>query len=144
MKRLLAIPWFGPLLALLVVYALFAVLRPETFLGTANLITMTRQTTVVAIAAVGMTLVIMLGGIDLSVGSIVALTTVVTAGALRSGSGAFGAARLGLIAATKANFKSICTPPKIAKTVKPEARAREAYEIAYDRYVEIYPAIREI
>jgi xylulokinase len=58
--------------------------------------------------------------------------------------GAFGAARLGLIAATGANFAQICTPPKIAKTVKPEAKARQAYEIAYDRYVEIYPAIREI
>jgi xylulokinase len=58
--------------------------------------------------------------------------------------GAFGAARLGLIAATGADFRAICTPPKIAKSVKPEARAREAYEIAYDRYVEIYPAIREI
>src|SRR5262245_9842344 len=58
--------------------------------------------------------------------------------------GAFGAARLGLIAATGADFAQICTPPRIAKTVKPEAKAREAYEIAYDRYVEIYPAIREI
>ncbi|MGE3872654.1 MAG: xylulokinase [Parvibaculaceae bacterium] len=58
--------------------------------------------------------------------------------------GAFGAARLGLIAATGADFAQVCTPPRIAKTVKPEAKAREAYEIAYDRYVEIYPAIREI
>jgi xylulokinase len=58
--------------------------------------------------------------------------------------GAFGAARLGLIAATGANFAKVCTPPKIAKTVTPEAKAREAYEIAYDRYVEIYPAIKEI
>ena len=58
--------------------------------------------------------------------------------------GAFGAARLGLIAATGEDYTRICTPPKIAKTVKPELKAREAYEIAYDRYVQIYPAIREI
>jgi xylulokinase len=58
--------------------------------------------------------------------------------------GAFGAARLGLIAATGADFRKICTPPKIAKSVKPEAKAREAYEHAYERYVQIYPAIREI
>jgi xylulokinase len=58
--------------------------------------------------------------------------------------GAFGAARLGLIAATGENFARICTPPRIAKSIKPEAKARDAYEIAYDRYIEIYPAIREI
>ena len=85
MKGLLRLPWFGPLLALVVVYGLFAALAPDTFLGAPNLSTMARQTVVVAIAAVGMTLVIMLGGIDLSVGSVVALTTVVTAALLRQG-----------------------------------------------------------
>jgi len=58
--------------------------------------------------------------------------------------GAFGAARLGLIAATGADFTSVCTAPRIARTVKPEAKAREAYEKAYARYVQIYPSIREI
>lgn len=58
--------------------------------------------------------------------------------------GAYGAARLGLIAATGADYRKICTPPKIAKTVKPEAKARVAYEKAYARYVGLYPAIREI
>ncbi|WP_119274505.1 xylulokinase [Taklimakanibacter deserti] len=58
--------------------------------------------------------------------------------------GAFGAARLGLIAATGENFRKVCTPPRIAKSIKPEAKAREAYEHAYERYVQIYPAIREI
>ncbi len=58
--------------------------------------------------------------------------------------GAFGAARLGLIAATGADFASVCTAPRIAKTVKPEMRARDAYETAYARYVQIYPSIREI
>ena len=58
--------------------------------------------------------------------------------------GAFGAARLGLIAATGADFKSVCTTPRIARTVKPEAKARAAYETAYGRYVQIYPSIREI
>lgn len=58
--------------------------------------------------------------------------------------GAFGAARLGLIAATGADFASVCTAPRIARTVKPEARARAAYEKAYARYVQIYPSIREI
>jgi ribose transport system permease protein len=83
---LLRTPWFGPLLALLLVYALFAGLAPDTFLGAVNLWTMARQTVVVAIASAGMTYVILLGGIDLSVGSAVAITTVVIAALLRDGS----------------------------------------------------------
>ena len=80
-------PWFGPLLALILVYALFSALAPDTFLASANLWTMARQTVVVAIAAVGMTYVILLGGIDLSVGSAVAITTVVVAALLRQDAG---------------------------------------------------------
>lgn len=87
MKAWMRRPWFGPLVALVVVYALFVALRPETFAGSTNLVTMARQTVVVAIAAVGMTLVIVQGGIDLSVGSGVAFTTVVAAYLLKSGSG---------------------------------------------------------
>jgi len=49
-----------------------------------------------------------------------------------------------VIAATGADFKSVCTTPRIARTVKPEAKARAAYETAYGRYVQIYPSIREI
>lgn len=77
-------PWVGPLVALLAVYALFAFLRPDTFARGINLETMARQTVVVAIAAVGMTLVMVKGGIDLSVGSLVALTTVMIARSLRA------------------------------------------------------------
>ncbi len=96
MRQLLLKPWLGPLFALLIVYALFGVLVPETFLGAVNLEHMTRQTVVVGIAAVGMTLVMVEGGIDLSVGSVVALTTVVIARALQLGFGPFTAALIGL------------------------------------------------
>ena len=79
--------WLGPLLALLVVYAIFAVITPEhSFLRTQNLLSMSRQTVVVAICALGMTLVIVTGGIDLSTGSLVALTTVIVAKLLKGGS----------------------------------------------------------
>lgn len=78
--------WLGPLVALLVVYAIFAALTPEhSFLRTQNLLTMGRQTVVVAICALGMTLVIVTGGIDLSTGSLVALTTVILAKLLKGG-----------------------------------------------------------
>ncbi len=97
MKAWLRRPWFGPLVALLVVYGLLWAVRAETFAGTANLITMARQTVVVAIAAVGMTLVIVQGGIDLSVGSGVAFTTVVVASLLKSGMGPVQAAAGGIV-----------------------------------------------
>ena len=100
MKSLLRRPWFGPLVALALVYVLFAFLAPDTFTGTVNLSTMARQTAVVAITSLGMTFVILLGGIDLSVGSGVALTGVVVARALQSGMGAWSAALLGLVAST--------------------------------------------
>jgi xylulokinase len=54
---------------------------------------------------------------------------------------AFGAARLGLIAATGADPLSVCTPPKTAETIEPEAAHRQAYEAAYQRYRKLYPAI---
>jgi len=49
------------------------------FLKLSNLIGVANQTAIYAIIAVGMTLVIITGGIDLSVGSLVALASVVTA-----------------------------------------------------------------
>ena len=104
LRTLLSKSWFGPLVALCVVYATFGVLAPDTFLGLVNLLTMTRQTVVVAIAAVGMTFVIVHGGIDLSVGSLVGLTTVVIALALRAGMGPFEASLLGLLVPTLAGL----------------------------------------
>src|SRR5262249_30153113 len=56
-----------------------------------------RQTVIVCVAALGMTMVIVSGGIDLSVGSVVALSTVVTAVLLRQHGPALSAA--GAIAA---------------------------------------------
>ncbi len=58
--------------------------------------------------------------------------------------GAFGAARMGLMAATGASFASVCTKPKIAKTILPDVKAKAAYEAAYLRYTKIYPAIKGI
>ena len=96
MKDLLGRPWVGPLAALLVLYAAFSALAPDTFPGVVNLMTMARQTVVVAIGAVGMTYVIILGGIDLSIGSSVALSTVVIARVLQTDSPALLAIAAGI------------------------------------------------
>jgi ribose transport system permease protein len=81
------------------VYVLFVALAPETFASVINLVTMARQTVVVGISAAGMTMVIISGGIDLSVGSLVALITVVIAWMLNNGSGPLTSAVTGIAAA---------------------------------------------
>jgi ribose transport system permease protein len=75
----------GPLIGLLFVVVLFGVLSPKTFLTRGNAEIMLLQTAVVGTAALGMTLIIVAGGIDLSVGSNVALCTVVVALLLGAG-----------------------------------------------------------
>src|SRR2546422_1497659 len=60
------------------------ILTPH-FLTVANALNVMEQTSINAIVAVGMTYVIISGGIDLSVGSLVALSGVVLASALKSG-----------------------------------------------------------
>ena len=72
---------FGPFLGLVLVTVLFAFLTRDSgsFLSVYNWRTIAVQTVIVGTAALGMTIIIISGGIDLSVGSIVALVTVVTA-----------------------------------------------------------------
>jgi ribose/xylose/arabinose/galactoside ABC-type transport system permease subunit len=91
--------WVGPLVALVVVYGIFAVLTPDTFLRSQNFLTMARQTVVVATCALGMTMVIVTGGIDLSTGSMVALTTVIIAKMLQGGSSPATAVLVALLVA---------------------------------------------
>ena len=69
----------GPLLGLLLVCAVFAWLIGPQFFRPVNLELIARQTAIVCTAALGMTMVIVAAGIDLSVGSIIALSTVVIA-----------------------------------------------------------------
>jgi ribose transport system permease protein len=96
----------GPLIGLLFVYVLFAILTPllgpQHFATMSNLEQIFRQTTVVGIAALGMTMIIISGGIDLSVGSTLAMSVVVVAWVLdrTNGQGVVKAACAGVIAAT--------------------------------------------
>lgn len=55
---------------------------------------------------------------------------------------AFGAARLGLIAATGADPLAVCTAPKTAETVEPETALSGRYDEAYRRYRALYPAVK--
>jgi len=77
----------GPFLGLLLVIAIFALMTdsPSQYLSVRNFRIVVAQTVIVALGAIGMTMIIVSGGIDLSVGSVIALTGVVTAIAIRDG-----------------------------------------------------------
>ena len=79
----------GPFLGLLVVIALFSIPSEtrEFFLTYHNFKTIFTQTVIVAIGALGMTMIIVSGGIDLSVGSSIALSSVVGALFIQAGWG---------------------------------------------------------
>ncbi|NSZ17871.1 xylulokinase [Agrobacterium vitis] len=57
---------------------------------------------------------------------------------------AFGAARLGLIAATGADPLAVCSAPPTEATIEPVAALRDGYEDAYQRYRALYPAIKQL
>jgi ribose/xylose/arabinose/galactoside ABC-type transport system permease subunit len=74
----------GPFLGLALVILVFGIVTPETFLTRLNFETVMRQTAITGFAALGMTLIVIAGGIDLSVGSVVALSSVMIAWLLRT------------------------------------------------------------
>lgn len=69
------------------------------FLKTDNLLNIANQIAVIAILAIGMTLVIITGGIDLSVGSLIALSAVITTLIIRDFCGGVNAGAAGMFAA---------------------------------------------
>jgi len=86
----------GTLIGLALVAAIFGSLIGAQFFAPGNLELMARQTAIVGMAALGMTMVIVAGGIDLSVGSVIALSTVVIALLLKGDHGPWVAALGGI------------------------------------------------
>ncbi|MBE9917604.1 ribose ABC transporter permease [Paenibacillus donghaensis] len=74
----------GPLLGLIILIIIVSVLNPS-FLEPLNILNLLRQVSINALIAFGMTFVILTGGIDLSVGSILALSSAFVANMLVSG-----------------------------------------------------------
>ena len=87
------------LLAILVVGGAFSVASPH-FLTPINLIQTLRAALELAIVSGGMTLVIIIGGIDVSVGGILAVSAIVIGKAYQAGLPAWGVAPLGLLTGT--------------------------------------------
>ena len=90
----------GPFIGLGLIILLFSVLEPEKFPTFFNFLTVANQTVIVALAAMGMTYIIISGGIDLSVGSVIALVTVVTALMIDYGFNPLIAALVGVLSGT--------------------------------------------
>lgn len=86
----------GPLLGFMVLCLALSVISDQ-FLTVGNLLNVTRQVSINAIIAVGMTMIILTGGIDLSVGSIVAISGSITAGLLTGGVALVPAVLAGLL-----------------------------------------------
>ena len=89
----------GPFVGLLLVIALFSAI-PEVqgrFLRFANFKSVATQSVIVALGALGMTLVIVSGGIDLSAASTIALASVIVAYAVNAGAPPLAAALLGVL-----------------------------------------------
>lgn len=86
----------GPVLALIVLALITTVMNPS-FLDPNNLLNLLRQVSINGLIAFGMTFVILTGGIDLSVGAILALTSALSAMMITSGVPTLIAMLIGII-----------------------------------------------
>lgn len=87
----------GPFLALVAVCVALTFMSPD-FLSVSNSFDVMRQVSINALIAFGMTLTILLGGIDLSVGSILAVSAVLAALTMKHGEGAPVASAVAVLA----------------------------------------------
>ena len=71
-------------IALILVFVVFTLLTPQ-FLTTGNIVIMSKHVAINALLAIGMTFVILTGGIDLSVGSIVGMIAMIAGGLINEG-----------------------------------------------------------
>ena len=138
----------GPFLALAAVVLFFAIAdrwmngEKATFLTSRNLTTISSQTSTVAVAALGMTIIIIAGGIDLSAGTAIALCATVLAWSLKEDLGPRWLAGETTVAVTKSineaksDLKRIereiealaggeVTPPQVAAKLMAKSDAEE-------------------
>lgn len=107
---------------ILLVICIFATILSPSFLSVTNLFNVFKQITVAGVVGCGMTFVILTGGIDLSVGSILGLSGVLAAGVLEStGNTAFAIAlalAVGILCgAVNGFFVSFCEIPPFISTL---------------------------
>jgi len=100
LERLKAMQSVWILGVLVVIVAAFGIMSPTTFLSAGNLTNIAQNVSIWAVLAVGMTFVIITSGIDLSVGSVLVVSSVVAAKVMEAmGEQGWGAAIVGLACA---------------------------------------------
>ena len=107
---------------ILLVICVFATILSPSFLSVTNLFNVFKQITVAGIVGCGMTFVILTGGIDLSVGSILGLSGVLASGVLASTGNTAAAAAVSLVVgvacgAVNGFFVSVCGIPPFISTL---------------------------
>lgn len=95
-EKLISSQAFWVTIALIAIIALMSYLQPDAFASRANFYNMTRNFAYIGIMAVGMVAVIVTGGIDLSVGSLMGVTGVVCGIVLEAGNPWYAAVVAGL------------------------------------------------
>lgn len=86
------------LIILLVIFIIISTVLSPNFLTLANFLNLLQQASIPGIVAIGMTLVILLGGIDLSVGSVLAFSGMVTAIIVEKSNSSGGSILIGCLA----------------------------------------------
>lgn len=89
---------FGLLMVIIIMVLIMCIISP-TFRTSQNIVNILRQVSINGILAVGLTFVILTGGIDLSVGAIVAVSSVIAGRVMISGHGMAVAVFVGIMAA---------------------------------------------
>src|SRR6201985_1183916 len=94
------------IIVLAVIVVVFAILKPSSFLTVFNIRGIVQNTAILAVLGVGMTFVIITGGIDLSVGSVLVFSGVVDDKAMAAigGGQGWGSALVGLLVAVAAGL----------------------------------------
>jgi ribose/xylose/arabinose/galactoside ABC-type transport system permease subunit len=85
LHRLTALPYFNVAVAIIVIYAILTFVTGDTFNTVNNQLTIMRAASVFLILAVGQTLVMNSGGIDISTGSMIGVIGAIIGSALQSG-----------------------------------------------------------
>jgi|BioPla2DNA2_1021312.scaffolds.fasta_scaffold77954_2 ribose/xylose/arabinose/galactoside ABC-type transport system permease subunit len=78
-KALAVLKKYSVEIVLVILIAIFGVARPDTFMQTSNFLTILRQSAITGIMSLGMMICMVSGGLNLAIGSMVSLATVVSA-----------------------------------------------------------------
>lgn len=87
---------WGTIIGFVLLFLFFSLMRPSTFPTYGNLKNIIEQSSILAIVAAGVTIVMITGDFDLSVGALASLVGILTAMLLKSGFGVFGSVMIGL------------------------------------------------